>query len=114
MVFLVLMTAIILLGASGFYNKGPDVSSYTENRISDGERILIKGTVVSGVERPNSILYILSDAYTQYGSGQKINSDDLHSVMLYTSKNDHRIKTGSRIMLFFTLFAFNSVLFQSN
>lgn len=97
MVFLVLMTAIILLGTSGFYNKGPDVSSYTRNRISDGEQILIKGTVVSGVERPNSILYILSDAYTQYGSGQKINSDDLHSIMLYTSKNDHRIKTGSSI-----------------
>ncbi len=100
-VFLVLIITIIILKVSGLYFKAPDISKDTQSRISSGEPILIQGRVSCGVEKTNSILYILNDSKTE--SSKNSISDNLHTVRVYTSKTNSILKPGTIITAYGTL-----------
>ena len=94
-VFLVLIITIIILKISGLCFKAPDISQDTQSRISSGEPILVQGIVSCGVEKANSILYILKDSKTE--SSRKSISDNFHTVRIYTSKTNSILKPGTTI-----------------
>ncbi len=100
-VFLVLIITIIILKVSGLYFKVPDISKDIQSRISSGEPILVQGRVSYGVEKANSILYILKDSKTE--SSKDNISDDLHTVRIYTSKINSILKPGTVITAYGTL-----------
>lgn len=100
-VFLVLIITIVILKISGLYFSIPDISKDTQSRISSGEPILLQGRVSYGVEKANSILYILNDSKTE--SSKNSISDNLHTVRIYTSKTNSILKPGTIITAYGTL-----------